>query len=266
MELDGLKTPSHHRAANALRVGGPKMPVLNSYDAEAARTYDDWFHGGAPAHSVVDQVVRLTGKGPVLELGIGTGSLALPLLEQGVEVHGIDLSEQMVARLRAKPGGERIPVTLGDFGELPVPGTFSGVFSARGSFFHLLSQDAQLSCFREVAQRLRPGGVFLLDGLLPDERCLLADQGQVVHESDGERVLRFRSYDRAQQRLVSHYVGTSERGVRLLTYTFRYAWPAELDLMARAAGLRLRERSGNWEGAPFQAKSTYHVSIYERPA
>jgi len=246
--------------------GGMGAQSLDSYGDDTAHSYDDWFGAWSLVQPVVDQVVRFAGSDPVLELGIGTGPLALPLLERGVAVHGIDLSEQMVARLRAKPGGDRIPVTIGDFSELPVTGTFSVVFVARSSFFHLPTQEAQVRCFARVASRLRPGGVFMLDGLLPDEICLLADQGKVIRQTEEGQVLRFRTYDRSQQHLVSHYLGAFAKGVQHMSFSFRYAWPGELDLMARMAGLRLRERWGGWDGSPFQAASSYHVSVYERPA
>jgi SAM-dependent methyltransferase len=234
-----------------------------SYGDETAHSYDDWFGEWPSLGHLVERVTEFAGPGPVLELGIGTGPLALPLLERGIAVHGIDTSEQMVARLRAKPGGERIPVTIGDFAELPVTGSFSVVFVAKGSFFHLPAQDEQLRCFANVARRLQPGGVFILDGLLPDETCLLADQGRVIRQDGDARVLRFRRYDRSTQRLVSHYVGVEGDRVRHLSFSFRYAWPGELDLMARMAGLHLRERWGGWDRASFTENSTYHVSVYE---
>ncbi|WP_187345265.1 class I SAM-dependent methyltransferase [Cystobacter ferrugineus] len=208
-------------------------------------------------------MTRFAGSGPVLELGIGNGPLALALLERGINVHGIDNSAQMVARLRARPGGERIPVTLGDFAELPVTGEFSVIFAAKGSFFHLPTQDEQVRCFANVARHLRPGGVFVLDGLTPDETSLLADQGKVIPRTGDTLVMRFRRYDRSTQHLESHYVGTKGDSVRHLSFTFRYAWPSELDLMARIAGMRLRERWGGWDRTPFKPSSTYHVSVYE---
>jgi SAM-dependent methyltransferase len=230
------------------------------YGDWVAEFYDAWFSDWLDSAGTVDRLVELAGAGPVLELGIGTGRLALPLRERGVEVHGIDASEAMVARLRAKPGGDRVPVTIGDFTDVPVAGRFSLVYVAAGSFFELPSQDAQLRCFENVARHLVPGGLFVLDGLIPDDS---QQPMRVIPSRTGELVLRVRQVDRVEQRYVSHYLVVSGEGTRLLSVRFRYAWPSELDLMARMAGMRLRQRMGGWKGEPFTATSQSHVSVYE---
>ncbi|MEU1818116.1 class I SAM-dependent methyltransferase [Streptomyces roseifaciens] len=263
------------------------------YTAFAAR-YDSWFAASGTTEATVAALAGLAGAagpGPALELGIGTGRIAVPLAARGVEVHGIDASPAMVEQLRAKPGGEHIPVTMGDFstagaaaagpgagagpdtGAAPgagLPGTYALVYVVSGTFAELTSQDAQVDCFAGAARRLRRGGLFVLDAHVPEA---LADDrstgGQVLPTGNGEVVLRFRETDRAAQRYRSHYIvlgkGPDGLGMHRTTVSFRYAAPGELDLMARLAGLRLRERWGDWTGAPFTSSSAYHVSVYERP-
>ncbi|MFC5148702.1 class I SAM-dependent DNA methyltransferase [Streptomyces aureoversilis] len=264
------------------------------YTAFAAR-YDSWFAASGTTAATVAALAGLAeaaGPGPALELGIGTGRIAVPLAARGVEVHGIDASPAMVEQLRAKPGGEHIPVTMGDFSTVGagagadsgpdtgagggagadsgLPGTYALVYVVSGTFAELPSQDAQVDCFAGAARRLRRGGLFVLDAHVPEA---LADDrstgGQVLPTGNGEVVLRFRETDRAAQRYRSHYVvldkGAGGLGMHRTTVSFRYAAPGELDLMARLAGLRLRERWGDWTGAPFTSSSAYHVSVYERP-
>lgn len=233
------------------------------YDVVAA-SYDDWFGGWLDTADAGARLAELAGGGPALELGIGTGRVALPLAARGVEVHGIDGSAAMVARLRSRPGGDRIPVTIGDFSELSVEGTFPLVFVVAGTFFELLTQEAQLRCFQRVARHLAPGGVFLLDALVPDTALLSGGSPvRVIPSQPGRLVLRFRELERARQRYVSHYVVVADGGARFWSVPFRYASPSELDLMARLAGLRLRERTGGWRGQPFDGTSVHHVSVYE---
>jgi SAM-dependent methyltransferase len=234
-----------------------------TYGERIADVYDELYGRQFEPDATAALLAELAGAGPALELGIGTGRVALPLAERSVEVHGVDASEAMVARLRARPGGDRIPVTIGDFSAIPVEGTFSLVYVVAGTFFELQSQEAQLRCFQSVARRLAPGGVFLLDALVPDTALLSSSSPvRVIPSQPGRLVLRFRELDRARQRYVSHYVIVGEGGLRLLTVPFRFAWPSELDLMARLAGLRLRQRTAGWHGEPFTAASPEHVSIY----
>jgi SAM-dependent methyltransferase len=230
------------------------------YSDWIAEFYDAWFSEWLDSAGTVERLAELAGAGPVLEWGIGTGRVALPLRARGVDVHGIDASLAMVARLRAKPGGAEVPVTIGDFTDVSVTRKFSLVYVTAGSFFELQSQEAQLRCFRNVANHLIPGGLFALDGVIPDEN---QQAMRVIPSRSGELVLRVREVDRVEQRYVSHYIVLGERGLRTLAVPFRYAWPSELDLMAQMAGLRLRERVGGWRGEPFGAASPSQVSVYE---
>ena len=241
-----------------------------TYADHRADVYDDWFGGYLGTAPVVERLAELAaiaGPGPVLELGIGTGRVALPLAGRGIEVHGVDYSEAMVAQLRAKPGGEAIAVTLGDFSEPPPRGPFALVFVVAGSFFELPSQDAQVRCFQNVAHRLQPGGLFVLDALVPDVSRGGGDRDvRVIPTSADRLIVRFRQLEPVEQRYTSNYLVVDGGVARHMKVDFRYAWPSELDLMARLAGLALRERTGSWNGEPFTAASTTHVSIYERAA
>ncbi len=239
------------------------------YADDFADIYDAWFGGylgTAPAADRLAELAASAGAGPVLELGIGTGRVALPLAERGVAVEGIDGSAAMVAQLRAKPGGDRIPVTMGDFSEVPVEGPFSLVYVVAGTFFELQSQEAQVRCFANVARRLRPGGLFALDALIPDIRGTNDQDMRMIPTADDRLMVRFRRFEPAEQRYTSHYLVVDGGAARHVKVAFRYAWPSELDLMARLAGLTLRERSGGWRGEPFTASSRSHVSVYERTA
>ncbi|MEU2515105.1 class I SAM-dependent DNA methyltransferase [Streptomyces syringium] len=242
-----------------------------------ATHYDSWF---APSDRVTEDTVgalaglaESAGAGPVLELGIGTGRVALPLAARGMEVHGVDLSPAMVEQLRAKPGGRDIPVALGDFRTAEVTGgPYALVYVVNGAFAELPTQDAQVDCFSRAARLLRPGGLFVLDAHVPEALAQGAPAGgHLLPTRGGETVLRFREVDRAEQRYRSHYVvlasgaaGGAE--MHRTTVSFRYAAASELDLMARLAGLRPRERWADWTGAPFTSASAFHVSVYERPA
>ena len=236
-----------------------------AYGERIAADYDE-LHAHLDPGDAVEALARLAGGGRVLELGIGTGRIALPLAARGVEVHGIDASGAMVAELRAKPGGDAIPVTLGDFADARVDGEFDLVFVAFNTFFALLTQEEQLRCVRNVAARLSPRGVFIVEAFVPD-MCRYDHTGHALrmHRVDGERVMFDAStLDRAEQRISTRLV--SIEGERSTQYPIeiRYVWPSELDLMARLAGLRLRERWSDWRGGSFDASSPSHVSVYER--
>ena len=211
-----------------------------------------------------DRLAELAGPGPALELGGGTGRVALPLAARGVEVHGIDASAAMVERLRAKPGGDAVTVTLGDFAGVPVEGSYPLVYVVFNTFFSLLTQDQQVGCFAAVADRLAPGGAFVLTGFVPDPT--LYSGGQSVRTTElGLDLVRLDAarHDPVAQRVDFQHVVLSGDGIRLYPGAVRYAWPSELDLMARLAGLRLRERWGGWRREPFGAASDSHVSVYE---
>ena len=238
-----------------------------TYGDRIAPVYDQLHPGTGSDTPEVRALAALAGGGRALELGIGTGRVALPLAERGVAVHGIDASEAMAARLRAKPGGDAIPVVIGDFAEVPVDGTFSLVFTVLNTFFALTTQEAQVRCFRRVAEHLSEDGVFLIQVFVPDPARFAGGQRLGVSGVDTDRVtLEVARHDPLQQRVNSQNMVLSESGTSLYPVQIRYAWPSELDLMARLAGLRLRERWSDWTGAPFAAASTSHISIYERAA
>jgi SAM-dependent methyltransferase len=212
----------------------------------------------------VDRLAELAGPGPALELGIGTGRVALPLAGRGVEVHGIDASEAMVERLRAKPGGDAITVTFGDFADVPVEGSYPLVYVVFNTFFSLLTQEDQMRCFAAVAGHLALGGAFVVTGFVPDQT--LHPGGQSVRTFQlGLDLVRLDAalHDPVAQRVDFQHVVLSGGGIRLYPGAVRYAWPSELDLMARLAGLRLRERWGGWRREPFDRASRGHVSVYE---
>lgn len=239
---------------------------MESYTAETygdriAGAYDDWY-GGFDKDTVAT-LRELAQGGRALELGIGTGRVALPMQHSGVEVHGIDASEAMVARLRAKPDGESIPISLGDFADVAVEGQFSLVYVLVNTFFALLTQDDQVRCFENVARHLSADGVFVIEAFVPDLKRF--DGGQAVRTirvSDDEVRLDISQLDPASQTVTSQHVTLTERGVRLYPVKLRYAWPAELDLMARLAGLQLRQRWDSWQRAPFTEESGKHISVY----
>jgi SAM-dependent methyltransferase len=207
----------------------------------------------------------VVGSGPVLELGIGTGRVALPLAGRGVEVHGIDGSAAMVEKLRAKPGGDRIPVTIGDFADVGVEGKYTVIYIPFNTIFALITQEDQLRCFRNAAARLTDDGVFVFDAFVPDLARFDRNQrvGMESHDPDSIR-LEASVHDPVNQSVTARHVVLSEKGIKFHPLKIRYAWPAELDLMARLAGLRLRHRWSGWGEEPFSAKSTSHVSVYER--
>jgi SAM-dependent methyltransferase len=235
-----------------------------SYGDKIAEVYDEWY-SELDTSGAIDLLAELAGSGPLLELGIGTGRLALPLSERGIDVHGIDASEAMVAKLRGKPGGDRIPVTIGDFADLEVDGRFSLIFVAFSTLFSLSSQEEQVRCFRNVARHLTDEGLFVLEAFVPD--IARFDRGQRVNASkvkNEEVMLETSRHDPTQQRVDAHHVVLSEAGIKMYPVKIRYAYPPELDLMAQLADLRLRERWGSWRREPFTASSIWHVSIYER--
>lgn len=237
------------------------------FDESVARRYDhgsaDRF-GPAAVDPVVDLLVDLAGDGAALELAVGTGRIALPLAARGVPVHGIDLSTAMVDHLRAKPGAEAVEVTIGDMATTQVDGTFSMAYLVFNTIMNLTDQDAQVACFRNVARHLSPGGTFVVEVGVPDLRRL--PPGETAHAFHvGDEHLGFDVYDVVRQGLVSHHVMEVDGELVHRSIPFRYAWPAELDLMARLAGMRLRDRWEDWDRRPFTADSRQHVSVWELP-
>jgi len=213
----------------------------------------------------VELLAELAGKGRALELGIGTGRIALPLARRGVPVHGIDLSRAMVARLRAKPGGDAIGVTIGDLASTTVDGSFAVAYLVFNTIMNLTSQEAQVACFGNAAAHLEPGGCFVVEVGIPDLRRLPPGQSVVPFHVSPTR-WAFDVYDVTTQAMSSNYVEVREGRGEYRSIPFRYVWPAELDLMAQLAGLQLRERWGGWTREPFTSDSRQHVSIWEKPA
>jgi SAM-dependent methyltransferase len=235
-----------------------------TYGDRMAEVYDEWFGTPENAADAASFLSELADRGPVLELGIGTGRVALPLAERGIEVHGMGASEAMVERLRAKPGGERVPVSIGDFADVGVEGRFSLVYAVFNTFFALLTQEDQVRCFANVAGRLEEGGTFVVEAFVPDPARLAGGEVTQTKRVEVDRVfLETSRYDPVNQRVYSQNIVMGETDTRFYPVQIRYAWPAELDLMARLAGLHLRERLGGWHHEPFTASSTNHVSIYE---
>ena len=235
-----------------------------AYGDQVADIYDRW-HGDLPdTQHCAELLAELAGPGPALELAIGTGRVALPLAAAGVEVHGIDASERMVERLRAKPGGRDIPVTIGDFAEVAVEGRYRLVYLVFNTLFMLLSQDAQVICFTNVAARLSAGGVFVVEAFVPDLGRFTRGQAVSVGQLglEGAR-LDLAIHDPVAQRIDSQIVLVGPECMRLQPTLLRYAWPSELDLMARLAGLHLRDRWAGWRREPFTAAAEKHVSVYQ---
>jgi SAM-dependent methyltransferase len=210
-------------------------------------------------------LAELAGSGPVLELAIGTGRIALPLAKRGIDVRGIDASEEMVARLRSKPGGANIHVTFGDFADVAVEGRYTLIYVVFNTLFALQTQEEQVRCFENVAAHLADDGVFVVEAFVPDLTRFDRDQRVQVDRVGLEDVwLHVDRHHRAEQRVESQHVRLSEQGVRFYPVQIRYAYPSELDLMARLAGLRVRERFDGWKRAPFSGFTGTCVSVYER--
>lgn len=247
---------------------------MQGYGAETygdrwADVYDTWFgsrHSEAKTLETVEVLAALAAGGTVLELAIGTGRVSLPLAARGLPVQGIDASAAMVAKLREKPGGDAIPVTIGDFAEVAVDGTFDLIFVVFNTIFALTTQEDQVRCFEHVARHLTARGVFVVEAFVPDPGRYYTD-GQSVRAlqvtTDSAHML-VAMHDRAAQTVQSQNIAFTPEGMHLYPVHLRYAWPSELDLMARLAGLELRQRWGGWDRSPFTAASTGHVSVYAR--
>jgi len=238
------------------------------FDERVAARYDESsaeMFAPAVVDPVIDFLVEIAGSGRALELGIGTGRIALPLAKQGVPVHGIELSKAMVARLRAKPGGEDVGVTVGDFATTTVDGTFSVAYLVFNTIMNLTTQAAQVACFCNVAAHLEPGGCFVIEVGVPElQRLPPGDTIRAFHVS--ETRWSFDEYDVAIQGLTSHHFAIVDGIVERFSVPFRYVWPSELDLMAQLAGMSLRERWAGWKREPFTSHSRKHVSVWEKRA
>ncbi len=233
-----------------------------SFGKRTASTYDQTLRGDE-AETIAFLEAQARG-GPVLELAIGTGRIGLPLAQRGLQVDGIELSEAMVEQLRQKPGGDQIAVTMGDYAAVSVDGRYRLIFVVYNTIYNLLTQDDQVRCFENVAKHLTGDGVFVIEGGMPTPYVCTRNQQYV----DAERVeldavtLDVARFDIATQILDESHVRITEQGITLAPIVTRYAWPSELDLMARIAGLRLHDRFGGWLGEPFDSSSWRHISVF----
>lgn len=232
--------------------------IAKSYEAKWPALFDP-----AVVDPAVDFLAELAGGGAALELGIGTGRIAIPLSRRGIRVHGIELSQAMVDELRTKPGADGVAVTTGDFATTRVDGTFQLAYLVRNTITNLTTQDEQVECFRNVAAHLAPGGCFVIEVYIPALQRL--PPGETIHPfTVTETHLGFEEYDIAAQRAISHHYWTDGDKLETFSAPFRFVWPAELDLMARLAGMRLRERWSDWTREPFTSDSRNHISVWEK--
>jgi SAM-dependent methyltransferase len=232
--------------------------VAARYDASSGEEFEP-----AVVEATVDFLTELAGDGAALELAIGTGRIALPLSQRGVRVAGIDLSEAMVDKLRAKAGGDEIEIAIGDFATTRVEGTFRLAYLVFNTINNLTTQDEQVACFENAAAHLEPGGCFVIEVSVPRLRLLPRGQRFVPFDVSEEHI-GVDEYDVLNQGLISHHLSLLDGGWHRRSIPFRYVWPAELDLMARIAGLRLRDRWADWKREPFTAESGKHVSVWEK--
>lgn len=246
----------------------PDSPDPTAYGKSIADIYDDLYEDELPTEPAVQALARLAGGGAVLELGIGTGRLALPLMAAGVEVDGVDSSAEMVEQLRAKPGGADIRVEVGDFAQVRMERRYALVALAFNTIVALPTQDAQVEVFRNAAAHLEPGGAFVVETWVPDLAAFRHGRAVRLLSVGGDRVM----IEAAQLHPVDQTMRTTKvlfdgSGQRLLPANHRYVWPAELDLMARLAGMLLEVRWADWTGSTFVDDSPAHVSVYraERP-
>ena len=235
----------------------------STYGERIAEVYDGWYSAGQDTDGAVEFLAGLATNGDVLELGIGTGRVALPLAARGIKVQGIDASPAMIRSLKAKPGGADIPVTLGDFAEIPVQGKFCLVYVVFSTLFALLTQEAQVKCLKAAAEHLSEGGLLVLENFVPD--LARFDRGQrtdTISVAINHVRIDATIHDAVNQRCYVQHVQIEEKGIRLYPVQLRYVWPSELDLMARLAGLELRNRYGGWRNEPFTSASSKHLSVY----
>ena len=244
------------------------MAILDDpglFGRQWAAGYDDGTPDPAPA---VEFLAGLAGDGPVLELAIGSGRVALPLAARGIPVEGVEASPEMVELMRGKPGGEAVPVTVADMADVPVTGSYRLIYLVFNTLFNLTGEGRQEDCLHNVARVLAPGGRFVIEAFVPDETKFDQEEREVqVREVTEEAVtVRLHRYDRAAQTFVRQTVTFTDGGVRLKPFGMRYQWPGQIDAMAAAAGLELEARYAAWQRDPFGPDSTDHVSVYRKPS
>jgi SAM-dependent methyltransferase len=266
-----MRRPGRRSTVAEEALPGTDQPFdLNSFDAAAygrfaAHDYDELYAELDPS-AAVETLAELADGGPVVEFGIGTGRLALPLVKRGLVVHGIDGSPEMADLLHGKPGGEEIPVVIGDFSQVTAGSDFSLVILAINTIYALPSQEAQVECFCNAARHLRPGGRFVVEAWVPDVGAFRSGTAvRPVQIHDGHIELEVARLHPAKQMMFTNKVHLSDGRIRLIPANHRYAWPSELDLMARIAGLRLAYRWEDWKRTPFRDASMAHVSVWEKP-
>jgi SAM-dependent methyltransferase len=233
-----------------------------TYGERIADVYDQWYSEFDPA--AIDFLAELANGGMVLELGIGTGRIALPLAKAGVAVQGMDASESMVARLHSKPGGENIPVTIGSLPDIPVDGQFSLVYVVFNTFFCLLTQEEQIRCFQNVARHLLANGVFVIEAFVPDMTLFTGGQcTRTIRIDDHEIQMDASQIEMDKQVITSQHVVLTEQGTHFYPVKLRYVWPSEMDLMAQLSQLQLKARWSDWRKGLFSARSGKHISVFE---
>ena len=240
-----------------------------AYGERIASIYDDLYEdlfdkaGAVSFLAERSRGAEGTGEGKVLELAIGTGRIALPLAQMGVDLQGIDISEAMVEKLRAKPGGADIPVTMGDFSDVGVPGSFDLIYLVFNTIFALTTQEAQLRLFRNVGDHLSDQGVFVVEAFVPDVTRFARHQNTEVVDVGVDHVqVNYSRHDPSTQTIKSQQAMVTETGTKMIPVQLRYIWPSEMDLMAKLGGLELRERYASWKRDHFTSDSTAHVSVY----
>lgn len=232
-----------------------------TYGEQIAEVYDEFY--AEFDQDSVDLLFGYADGGRALELGIGTGRVALPLQKKGVKLHGIDVSDAMVSRLKAKPGGEDIEITKGSFDEIEIDKQFELIYVIFNTFYALLTQEEQVRCFRSVADHLKSGGVFLIEAFVPDLSRFDRNQTvRAVHLSEGQVRIDASTHNPLNQHIASQHILLSNDGVKLYPVKLRYAWPSEFDLMANLAGLTLKERWASWAKDSFSSESGKHISVY----
>ena len=262
----GLPTETHWPGGGGGTQTGPVTDGI--FDASVAATYDaDCVEMFEPAvlGPTIDLLAGLAEGGRALELASGTGRVALPLRERGVEVHGIELSRAMTAVLAAKPGGDELPVTIGDMTTTQAAGSFRLVYLVFNTVNNLVTQDAQVACFANAAAHLEPGGRFLIEVGVPALQRLPPGERLVIFDA-GDNHIGIDEYDVVNQGLISHHYLVGGGRAETAHVPFRYVWPSELDLMARMAGMELEHRWADWTRRPFTAESTSHVSVWRKPS
>ena len=242
-----------------------KVAKENYFDGQIAENYDlaPGIFDPAVIDSAVSFLADLAGSGAALELGIGTGRIALPLSQRGVSVHGIELSPAMVTQLQAKPGATDIGVTIGDFAATRVERTFRLAYLVYNTITNLTTQDEQVECFRNVARHLEPGGLFVIELEVPPLQRLPPGENVRAFAVSPPH-LGFDEIDIVTQQGISHHYWVADGKGWVNSMPYRFVWPSELDLMARIAGMALRERWGDWNREPFTPNSTKHISVWEK--